>query len=54
MAVAVVPTVAVDGELHDEITGGLLAKIMIELAVIVPQNLEADAPLESVAVTVTK
>ena len=49
--VAVVPTTAVEGGLHDEITGGLL--VLMGTTTTLLQDLEADAPLESVAVMVT-
>ena len=51
MIVAVVPTVTVDGELHEDIVGGLLPPE--EVTIICPQDLDDDAPLESVAVIVT-
>ncbi len=51
---AAVPRVIADGGMHDEIVGGLLDTGVVEVTVIVPQLLDDDAPLESVAVTVTK
>ncbi len=48
---AVVATTAVEGGLHDEIVGGLL--VLMGTTTILLQDLDDDAPLESVAVIVT-